>query len=85
MRAGFLNNVLEKMFLRMSTRGRGTWVAQSVEPDFGSRHDLAIRDFQPHIGLAAVNLSVQPHFGSSVPVSLPLSCLHSHEYMYVYI
>ena len=35
---------------------RGTWVVQSVKSqtlDFGSGHDLTVREFEPHDGLCA--------------------------------
>ena len=31
----------------------GAWVAQSVKCDFGSGHDLAVREFKPRVGLCA--------------------------------
>ena len=40
-------------------RSRGTWVAQSVEEptlDFGSGHDLTVREFEPRIRLSAVSM-----------------------------
>ena len=32
---------------------RGTWVAQSIESDLGSGHDLAVHEFKPSNGLCA--------------------------------
>ena len=35
---------------------RGAWVAQSVKCltlDFGSGRDLAVREFEPHVGICA--------------------------------
>ena len=52
---------------------QGTWVAQSVECptlDFGSGHDLAVREFEPLIGLHAGG--VEPAWDSlSLSLSAP--------------
>ena len=48
--------------IRISTCCRGAWVAQLVEPDFGSGHDLTVCEFEFHIGLSAI---------STEPVSAP--------------
>ena len=56
---------------------RGTWVAQSIERltlDFGSGHDLMVREFEPPVRLRAgstvcLGLSLSP----SLPLSLSLS------------
>ena len=34
-------------------KNRGAWVAQSVERPTGSGHDLAVREFEPRVGLWA--------------------------------
>ena len=54
----------------------GAWVAQSVKRptlDFGSGHDLTVREKEPHVGLCADG--VEPAWDSlSLPLSLPLPC-----------
>ena len=48
------------------------WVAQSVKHltlDFGSGHDLTIREFEPHIRLCADNAESAWH-SLSIPLSL---------------
>ena len=58
---------------------RGTWVAWSVKPptpDFGSGHDLMVREFKPCVGLWAdgVELAWDPLSPSlSAPPLLDLS------------
>ena len=52
---------------------KGAWVAQSVKPmtlDFGSSHDLTVREFKPHIGLRA-----DSHEPALDPLSSSLSVL----------
>ena len=50
-------------------KGRGAWVAQLVEFDFGSGHDLMVHGFEPRIGLCAD--SSEP--GACLRFCLPLS------------
>ena len=59
---------------------RGAWVAQSVKRltlDFGSSHDLTVREFKPHVGLCTD--STEPAWDSlsllslSAPTPLTLS------------
>ena len=55
----------------------GAWVAQSVErPDFGSGHDLAVREFEPRVGLCADSSEPGAYFRFCVSLSLtlPHSC-----------
>ena len=55
----------------------GAWVSQSVKHltlDFGSGHDLMVREFEPRIGLCTD--SMEPAWDSlSLPLSLPLPML----------
>ena len=56
----------------------GTWVAQLVKNlilDFGSGHDLMVREFEPHIRFCADN--AEPAWDSLSPLSLsaPLSLI----------
>ena len=57
--------------MEVKTQPQGAWLAQFVEHptlDFGSGHDLVVREFEPHLGLCAD--SAEPAWD---PVSLPLS------------
>ena len=45
-----------------------TQLVKGLTPDFGSGHDLNVREFEPHIGLCAVRVE-----SAWEPVSLPLS------------
>ena len=62
-------------------KNRGTCLAQSVEHmslDFGSGHDLVVREFESCIGLWAD--SAEPFWASlSLPLSLPLPCSLSQK------
>lgn len=56
----------------------GAWVAQSVQQatlNFGSGHDLAVRESEPHTRFRAD--SVEPACDSPSLFSLPLPCLCS--------
>ena len=57
-------------------RGRTAWVAQSVKRptlDFGSGHDLTVREIQPRVGLCAD--SVKAAWDSlSLSLSAPSHC-----------
>ena len=67
-KGNFINSQKEK--------ARGAWVTQSVKrPDFGSGHDLEVREFKPHIGLRADTSEPAACFRFCVPLSLPLSPL----------
>ena len=56
---------------------RGAWVAQSVKRlDFSSGHDLAVRGFQPRVGLCA-DSSEPPWDSLALCLSLPLPRLLS--------
>ena len=67
------------------TRGSGwnlKWGAQGrvggtagEAPAFGSRHDLMLQEFQPHIGLTAV--STEPAGDPAPPLPRPCSCSFS--------
>ena len=55
----------------MNMDSGGAWGAQSVKRptfDFGSGHDITVRELEPHVGLHAVR--VEPAWDS---LSLPLS------------
>ena len=58
----------------------GTWVVQLVKRltlDFGSGHDLIVREIEPCIQLCADG--VEPVWDSvSLPLSLPLLCSEVH-------
>ena len=57
---------------------RGAWVAQLVKcPTLASGHDLAVREFEPHVGLCADSSEPAACFGFCVWLSLPLPCLCS--------
>ena len=50
------NKVHSHQFRRCNIKDcidRGAWVAQSVKRPTGSGHDLAVREFEPRIGLCA--------------------------------
>ena len=53
---------------------RGAWVAQSVS-NLDSGHDLAVRDFEPHLGLYADSSEPGAYLGLCVTLSLSLSLL----------
>ena len=57
---------------------RGAWVAQWVVSNFGSGHDLVVREFECHIRLCADSSEPEACFGFCVSLSLSL-CL-SHTY-----
>ena len=60
---------------------QGAWVAQLVKhPDFGSGHDLTVREFEPHIGLCADSSEpgaclgfLSPSLSAPPPLALYLS------------
>ena len=52
--------------------GWGAWVAQSVESNFGSGHDLTVREFEPRVGSVLTAQSLEPISDSvSPPLSTP--------------
>ena len=57
------------------------WVAQSAKHltlDFGSGHDLTVREMEPRVGLCAD--STEPAWESPSPsFSLPLPCSHARS------
>ena len=59
----------EKIYLK-SPESRGTWVAQSVESDFGSGHDLVVPEFEPRIRLCADSSEPGACFRFCVPLPL---------------
>ena len=64
-----------------STGKRGAWVAQSVRRltlDFGSGHDLTVREFGPRVGLCTD--SAEPAW-NSLSLSLCLSAALSHVHL----
>ena len=49
-------------------------MAPSVKAsDFGSGHDLVVRESEPRLGFSAVSTEPGACFGSAVPLSLPAS------------
>ena len=59
----------------------GAWVAQSVTcPDFGSGHDLVVREFEPRIRLCADSSEPGACFGFSLSLSLSLSLSEINTY-----
>ena len=58
----------------------GTWVAQSVKHlilDFGSGHDLMVREFKPCIGLCTDGVEPAWDSLSHLSASTPLVCVFS--------
>ena len=48
-----IHKINSKWIKDLNLRFGGTWVAQPLESDFGSGHDLTVHGFEPHIGLCA--------------------------------
>ena len=48
--------------------------------DFGSGHDLTVREFEPHVGLYAVNAgpTLDPSVSAPPPLVLSLSKIDKH-------
>ena len=70
----FTGIVLEqnKLQIRISKPGRlGGSVGWDLTLDFGSGHDLTVREFEPHFGLCVD--STEPAWDSFSP-SMPLPC-----------
>ena len=71
---------MKKYLIRRNTQ-RGAWVAQSVKHltlGFSSGHDLAVCEFEPHIGLSAGSTepawdSLSPSLAAFSPLVLSLS------------
>ena len=47
--------------------------------NFSSGHDLAVREFEPHVGLCADSSEPEACFGFWVSLSLSLCLTHSHS------
>ena len=59
---------------------RGTWAAQSIKRltlGFGSGHDLAVCEFEPHVGLCADSSEPGACFGFRASLSLCPSPAHA--------
>ena len=63
-------NVLDMILTLKELSFWGTWVAQLVESDFGSGHDLVVREFELRVKVSAV--SIEPASDPLSPIFLPL-------------
>ena len=75
-RKGRVFAVFLSMFKAFCSLGTPGWLRRTS--DFGSGHDLAVRELEPHISRAPY-CQPRAHLRSSVPLCLPLPCLCSPQ------
>ena len=63
-------------FKTLEIPGAPGWLSQ-LSSDFGSGHDLTVREFEPHVRLYADNSEPGACFGFCVSLLLPHAFLHS--------